>query len=290
MSDFYTPSQPVPLDQADGLRRLFAGRHHASQRVLPLVANPHVAFSGLVLDRVAALLALHGKRVLVVDAGSRSPAPDERALLDLASAIEPLSPRVDYLPARGLPLAYVDTRGSAAGLLDALAQAAPQADVVLLHADPADLARIFTRRGARPLLIGADQPDSIKHAYAAAKLLVGRCGLMTYDLLLAAPPHSSRVEGIASSLAGCLDNFLGALLHDWALVDPASDLLNPQGAVAGTADDALGRVLAAQLALDDRDAPLPHRAAPAHTAYVGGHRAPPNTTPTTNRTAPARQG
>lgn len=293
MSDFYTSSQPVPLDQADGLRRLFAGKAHAAQRVLPLVANPHVAFSGLVLDRVAALLALHGKRVLVVDAGSRSPAPDERALLDLASAIEPLSPRVAYLPARGLPLAHVDTRGSAAGFLDALAQAAPQADLVLLHADPADLARIFTRRGARPLLIGSDHPDSIKHAYAAAKLLANRCGLMTFDLLLAAPPQSTRLEGIANSLAACLDNFLGALLHDWALVDPAAGSLPTPGADLDVSDEALGRVLAAQLVLDDRDAAQPHRPLPLPmpgAALRAPLRAPLNKTPTTNRPAPARQG
>jgi flagellar biosynthesis protein FlhG len=289
----------VPLDQADGLRRLFAGRTHASQRVLPLVANPHVAFSGLVLDRVAALLALHGKRVLVVDAGSRSPAPDERALLDLASAIEPLSPQVAYLPARGLPLAHVDTRGSAASFLDALAQAAPLADVVLLHADPADLARIFTHRGARPLLIAGDNPDSIKHAYAAAKLLAHRCGLMTCDLLLAAPPQSTRLDSIATSLAACLDNFLGALLHDWAVVDPAGDAVQPQGAAPGSADEALGRVLAAQLLLDDRDAVQPHRPLATHADL---HRTRPSVnrnatpyglsapTPTTNRPAPARQG
>ncbi len=276
MSDFYAPSQPVPLDQADGLRRLFAGRAHGSQRVLPVVANPHVAFSGLVLDRVAALLALHGKRVLVVDAASRSPAPDERALLDLGAVIEPLAPRVAYLPARGLPLAHVDTRGSAAGFLDALAQAAPQCDVVLLHADPADLARIFTRRGARPLLLAADQPDSIKHAYAAAKLLSQRCALMTFDLLLAAAPHSTRVPGIVSSLGSCLDGFLGALLHDWALVDPAADPVPSQpGLAVSGADDALGRVLAAQLVLDEQPA-LQHLPMKPHK--------------TSNHTAPARQG
>jgi flagellar biosynthesis protein FlhG len=280
MSDFYTASQPVPLDQADGLRRLFAGRAGAGQRVLPLVANPHAAFSGLVLDRVAALLALHGRQVLVVDAASRSPAPDERALLDLGAVIEQLAPRVAYLPARGLPLAHVDTRGSAAGFLDALAQAAPQADLVLLHADPADLARIFTHRGARPLLIAADQPDSIKHAYAAAKLLAQRCGLMTFDLLLAAPPQSTRVPGIVASLASCLDSFLGALLHDWALVDPASGPVATQpGAAVCEADEALGRVLAAQLVLETPDTP-PRQ----------GLRPLMKTTTTSNRTAPVRQG
>ncbi|HRD99455.1 MAG TPA: flagellar biosynthesis protein, partial [Rubrivivax sp.] len=132
MRDFYVPSQPAPLDQAQGLRRLFAGR---SCRVLPLAANPHVAFSGVVLDRLAAVYAAQGRPVLVVDAGASSPPPHELAALDLAAGIEPLSALVSYLPARGLPRAYVDTRGSAGGLIDALQAAAPQAEVILLHAD-----------------------------------------------------------------------------------------------------------------------------------------------------------
>jgi hypothetical protein len=142
--------------------------------VLPLAANPHVAFSGVVLDRLAAVLRRTGPQVLVVDAGASAPPPHELAVLDLAAGIEPLSAFVSYLPARGLPRAYVDTRGSASGFIDAL-HAAPQADVMLLHADPLDLARLFKRRAARPILLGADHPESIKHAYAACKLLVQRC-------------------------------------------------------------------------------------------------------------------
>ena len=54
MHDFYAHSRPMPLDQADGLRRMFAGRQ---RWVLPLVANPYVPFSGLVLDRLSAVLS-----------------------------------------------------------------------------------------------------------------------------------------------------------------------------------------------------------------------------------------
>ncbi len=252
MRDFYATSSGAPLDQADGLRRLFAGPR---QRVLPLVANPHVAFSGVVLDRLAAVLAAQGRQVLVVDASAGAPAPHELALLDLAACIERLSPRVSYLPARGLPLAHVDTRGSAAAFIEALQHAAPLADVLLLHADASDLARLLMQRSARPLLIGADHPESIKHAYASCKLLARRLGLMTFDLLLAAAPSSPRAQGIAASLAHCADGFLGALLHGWALVDPAGD---PEDA----ADEAMSRLLAAQLALDDTPMPA-GRAAPA---------------------------
>ena len=241
MHDFYSNTGPAPLDQAHGLRRLFAG---SRQRFVPLAANPHVAFSGVLLDRVSAGFAARGKRVLVVDAADRSPAPREMARLDIGACIENLTPQIGYLAARGLPLAHVDTRGSASSFIDALAQAAPKADVVLLHANATDLARMFMRRAVRPILMGADQPESIKHAYAACKLLAQRCSLMTFDLLLAADAGSRRVPSIAASLASCADGFLGAVLHDWAVIDPASD---PDDG----ADIALDRLLAAQLSLAD---------------------------------------
>jgi hypothetical protein len=263
MRDFYGSSLPMPLDQADGLRRLFAGRR---RHVLPLAANPHVPFSGVVLDRLAAVLAAQGHRVLVVDAGAESPPPHELAQLDLASCIETLSPGVQYLPARGLPLQFVDTRGSAAGFLDALQRAAPQADVVLLHADALDLSRVLKRSAARPMLLGADHPESIKHAYASCKLLAQRCGLLSFDLVLAAGGQSPRSAAIKASLAGCADQFLGAVLMHSATVDPA-DAVDP---VACPADAALVQLLAAQLGLDDHGAGvLPVLPPPAYVpAYV----------------------
>lgn len=241
MRDFYAPSDRMPLDQADGLRRLFAGRR---RHLLPLAANPHVAFSGLVLDRLAAVLAAQGHEVLVVDAATTAPPPHELAGVDLAACIEPIGPRVSYLPARGMPPAFVDTRGSAGAFIDAVQQACPQAEVVLLHAEATDLARLLKHRAARPVLLGADHPESVKHAYASAKLLVHRCGLMTYDLLLAAPPNSPRAATIPASLGGCAENFLGAMLRHSALVDPAGDPGAP-------AEAALARLLAEQLALDE---------------------------------------
>jgi len=257
MRDFYAGAPgATPQDQADGLRRLFAGQR---RRVLPLVANPHVAFSGVVLDRLAGLLADQGRQVLVVDAALHSPAAHELAILDLAACVERLSPRVSYLAARGLPMAHVDTRGCAGAFIDALQLAVPQAEVMLLHAEAGDLARLLMHRSARPLLMAADHPESVKHAYATCKLLARRCGLMTYDLLLAAAPGSPRAQGIASTLAHCADGFLGALLHDWALIDPA-------GAPHDPPDEALARLLAAQLALEEAPA---RRAAPASAGAPG---------------------
>ena len=254
MRDFYaTASSAPPQDQADGLRRMFSGRQ---RRVLPLVANPHVPFCGVVLDRLTAVLAEQGHQVLVVDAALHSPSAHELALLDLSACVERLSPRVCYLAARGLPMAHVDTRGCAGAFIDALQAAAPQAEVLLLHAEASDLARMLMHRSARPVLIAADHPESVKHAYAACKLLARRCGLMTYDLLLAAAPGSPRAPGSASTLAHCAEGFLGALLHDWALIDPA-------GEPGGPADEALARLLSAQLGLEEA---LNRRAVPASAA------------------------
>lgn len=255
MRDFYASSEPMPLDQADGLRRMFSPVR--PRRFIPLVANPHTPFSGIVIERLTAAFGAAGRHTLVVDAADGAPAPQELARLDLASAIEPLGPDVSYLAARGLPLAYVDTRGSASALLDALADAAPQADVVLLHACASDLARVFQRRSARPLLVGADHPESIKHAYAAMKLLSQRCTLMTFDLLLAAAPGSPRLAHIAASLAKTADGFLGCLLQHWAVVDPA-------GPVQAAPAAALQCLAEAQLALESEGRPGIPAPAPRH--------------------------
>jgi flagellar biosynthesis protein FlhG len=127
--------------------------------------------------------------------------------------------------------------------------AAPQARVLLVHAGAADLARLYERRALRPLLLAADQPESLTHAYASMKLLALRRALMSYDLLLAAPPQHRRVPAIARRLAGCAESFLGAALHDWVAIDPACDVREDPG-------EALCALVQAQLRLQG-DVPLP---------------------------------
>lgn len=215
---------PVPLDQADGLRRMFAGR---VRRFIPLVANPHVPFGSVALERVTTVFAAAGVPVLLVDASDRSPALHDAAWIDLATCIERLDEHTYYLAARGLPRRHVNVRGSAEALLQVLSNAAPQAAVVVIYGEPADLARIFQHAEVRPLLLCGDHPESAKHAYAAAKVLARRCGLMTFDLLMCAAPHSRPARAVATSLAECLENFLGAVLYASALVDPAADVADP---------------------------------------------------------------
>ena len=217
-------SRPMPLDQADGLRRLFA---HARVCIVPVVSNPNVAFGGVMLERLCTAFAEHGKHTLVIDAAERASAHAEMALLDLADCIEPLSSRVSYLAARGLPLRFVDAAGSTNAFLHAVMQAAPHCDVLLVHASASDLCRLFARspelERIRPLLLADDRPASVTHAYAAMKLLTQRAGLIVHDLLLGAAPQSPRSERIAMQIATCADDFLGAVLRDWVRIDPACD-------------------------------------------------------------------
>lgn len=219
MHDDYHDSQ-YPQDQAHGLRQLFA---HARVRMVPVVANPHMAFGGVMLERLCTAFAEQGAQVMVVDASDRAPSPDELSVMDLGECIENLSPQVSYMAARGLPLRYVDATGSTAAFLQAVADAAPHVDVMLVHATESDLCRLFMRSEARPLLLADDRPASVTHAYAAMKLLSQRAHLMVHDLLLCAAPTSPRVERIAAQIASCADSFLGAVLRDWLHVDPASD-------------------------------------------------------------------
>jgi flagellar biosynthesis protein FlhG len=259
MRDFYAHSAAAPLDQADGLRRLFVG---PSQAVIALAANAQVPLPSLVLERIALRLAALGRRVLIVDAAASASALADGARLDLAAGVEPVAPGVAYLAARGLPLAYVDTRGHAARFIDALHEAVPHADALLLHAEAHALMRVLAGRAARPLVMAADHPESLKLAYAACKLLAHRTGLRTFDFLLAASARSPRLSGIVASLSGCIENFLGGLLAHWALVDPAGDAEPPEASP-------LTRLLRLQLELDPALPAPPPAMAPAQRPAFG---------------------
>lgn len=255
MRDF--DSKPLPLDQADGLRRLFARQR---VKMVPVVSNPHVAFGGVMLERLCAGFTELGLHVLVVDASERAGAPSELAVMDLADAIERLSDGVSYLAARGLAIRHVDATGSTAPFLAALTDAAPRAEVILVHAPATDLCRLFARSAElarrsgdesallRPLLLADDRPASVTHAYAALKLLSQRAGLVVHDLLLAAAPNSPRAERIAMQLATCADDFLGAVLRDWVRLDPATD-------ASEAPSEALRRWVRETLRLDAAPAP-----------------------------------
>lgn len=219
MQDFLSRTDLITVDQAHGLRRMFRAE---GVHFVALVSNPFVDHAAVAVERLTAALALQGRRVLVVDAGETSAELPEEGVLDLPACIEKLSPRVQYLPARGLPRRHVDARGSAAGLLQTLAEAAPSADAILIHAGAAELARIFSDRPLRPILLAAEDAPSIQHAYAALKLLTRRACCASFDLMLLAPPGSARLRRIADSVATCAERFAEAALHDWAAAHPSA--------------------------------------------------------------------
>ena len=208
------------------MRQLFA---HAQVRYVPVVSNPHVAFGGLMLERLCAGFSERGVHTLVVDASEGAAQPAEASLFELAACVEPLSARMSYLAARGLPARYVDSTGSTEPFLGALVEASPASQVVLVHAPAADLCRLFARQGRHahdgpicPLLLADDRPTSVTHAYAAMKVLATRAGLRVHELLLGASTQSPRAARIAVQIAICADEYLGAMLRDWILVDPAA--------------------------------------------------------------------
>ena len=243
MNPGFSSSLPHPVDQAHGLRARFAG---PALRYIGLVANPYLDGDAVAaaLERITAALGLFGRRTLVIDAAENSPRAPEGALIDLAMCVETLSPDIWYLPAAGLPLRFVDTRGSSAKLLDQAVAACHGVDVVLVHAAATDLARLFGRRSLRPLLLAADQAESVTHAYANLKLLARRCEWLSADLLLIGPQASARLARIAQSFTGCADAYVGSVITGWAAVDPESapgDAPGPE----------LCRLVASQLGVND---------------------------------------
>lgn len=234
---------PQGGDQARGLRQIFRG---PALSHVALVANPYLdnGAVGVVLERITAALGLLGRRTLVIDASDTSPRAPEGVALDLGMCIETLSPDIWYLPARGLPKRFVDTRGSSARLIEQAVAACHGVDVVLVHATASDLARLYARGAVRPLYLAADQPESVKHAYAAMKLLAQRCQWLSADLMLVGEDAPGRLPHIAQSLTSCAEAYVGATVTGWASVDPRVSPAEPP-------DPLLCRLVAGQLGIND---------------------------------------
>lgn len=258
MSPTTTSPARAANDQAAGLRRLFGS---ARKCFIALASNEHVLQASLVIDRLCDAATALGLHTLVVDAAEHSPAPLEMALIDLPSCVEPVSDDVSYLAARGLPIRHVDARGRCTGFLEALEHAAPQADLVLVHAGTVDLARLFGAQRLRPLLLGADTPRAMTEAYATLKRLTQRPGWLAHDLLIVADPNGPRTARLGESLAECAERFLGAAIRDCVVIDPLAD-------ATAAPDTRLVQLLRAQLALDllhdSAVLPLAHQAPAVH--------------------------
>ena len=250
-----TRRNPPPTDQADGLRRMFAA---AQAVIVPVVANPHVEHHGAVLARLASVFAEKGLNTLVVDAADTAPEPGELAFIDLGACVEPLSPQLAYLAARGLPMQFVDTRGSCASFINRMVSVVYDVDVVVIHAEARVLARMLGEQALRPVLLASGASESLTHAYAALKLLVQRLGLMSFDLVTpSAKGRGPSPKQIADRVSECADRFLGAAMHDSAVIDPAQAFGEASG-------PDLMRLAAAQLSIP-ASAPAPAETPRART-------------------------
>ena len=239
---------PPPTDQADGLRRMFAAARAA---VVPVVANPRVEHHGALLARLASVFAEQGLNTLVVDAADTAPEPAELSFIDLGACVEPLSPQLAYLAARGLPMQHVDARGSCASFIPRMMNVVYDVDVVLIHTEARILARMLGEQPLRPVLLASGERESLMHAYAALKLLVQRLGLMSFDLVTpVARGRAPTPAQVARRLSDCADRFLGAAMHDSAAIDPALAF----GAASGPD---LMRLAAAQLSVSGPGPGLP---------------------------------
>lgn len=248
--------QRSPADQADGLRRLFAG---SRQRIVPLVTNPFVPHASVLLERLSSALAELGATTLVVDAADTSPEASEMAEIDLPGCVEALGSRVHYLAARGLPLRHVNARGSSEAWLAAVQSAAPRADAIVLHANARDLVRLLGRRALRPVLMASVDGPGLTDAYTSMKLLAQRSGLLTFDLLIDLQDGPRRALRMAERLAQTGDTFLGSVLRTFAGVDCSRPLDAPL-------EPALIRLATEQLLNDDAGLPVPRAAqAPLRT-------------------------
>ncbi len=252
---------PPPTDQADGLRRMFAATRGV---IVPVVANPHVEHHGAVLARLASVFAEQGLNTLVVDAADTAPEPGELAFIDLGACVEPLAPQLAYLAARGLPMQHVDTHGSCASFIPRMMNVVYDVDVVVMHTEARILARMLGEQPLRPVLLASGAGESLTHAYAALKLLVQRLGLMSFDLVT--PTTRGRgptPDQLARRVADCADRFLGAAMHDCAVIDP--DI-----AFGGASGPDLMRLAAAQLRASDSTpaAWTPARPVAAPSSYL----------------------
>ena len=251
VDEWYTPG-----DQADGLRRLFASGRR--QFLVPVAYNAHVDCAPVLLERLAGAFTEIGADTLVIDAADSAPRANAVAEVDLPAAIERLGERMSYLAARGLPLRHVNSRGSCEAWLGAVEQAAPQADVLLLHANARDLVRLLGRRAVRPVLITSLDPASLTDAYTSMKLLAQRSSLMTFDLLTGMAGAPKAAQRIAERLATCADSFLGTVVREAVWLDKRDPLDAP-------ATPALARLVANQLIDPDEFAQS------AHSAFDSGY-------------------
>ena len=182
-------------------------------------------FGGVMLERLCTAL----RRARRAHAGRRRRRARRRGRRDGADrprpCIERLSERVSYLPARGLPIRFVDATGSTARVAAARSpkrrRGLTSSSSTPARPSCAGCSRAPRRHAATrppcPLVLADDRPRQ-RHPCLCGDEAAWRSApaCAVHDLLLGAAPQSPRAERIASQMASCADSFFGAVLRDWA--------------------------------------------------------------------------
>ena len=258
-----------PGDQADGLRRLFSTH---TVRFIPVVSNPFVVQESVLIQQICAALEQLGLYTLVVDvceSGSGRSLVPVRTTDDLASEIQVLTDRTAWLPARGLPARWSSASGSPLGFLQAVVDAAPLSQAVVVHGSAGELARLFGRGEShlsrpRPIVICGEQAESMTHAYAALKVLSQQAHWRAHDLLVSAATGSAGTRLVKDRLAQCASLFLGAVRHDVVDIDPRAAVLSAtvSASLMAFMDASLNAAAAFVLPELGRYSPVPTSASP----------------------------
>lgn len=207
-----------PEDQADGLRRLFSAR---TVRFIPVVSNPFVAREAVLIRQVCAALEQLGLYTLLVDA--RVPC---RAVPGYAAGgIQVLTDRTSCLMAHGVSARTGQT------VLQAVVDAAPLSQAVVVHGGAAELLHLFTSGEVplsppRPIVLCDERPAAVTHAYAALKVLSQRAHWDAHDLLVGAATGSAGIQRVKERLERAAALFFGGVRHDVIHVDPAAAALS----------------------------------------------------------------
>ncbi len=225
------------LDQASGLRRLFARR---ALRVLPVASESSDAGATRFVVNLAAALSRMGWQPIVLDGRDDGVAGflGLRPTLELADLLTAdhrfervvLNSHAGFsiLPAaQGLPMLGADPRAADA-VFSALASLGRGFEVALVHGDGATLGPLLGRRIAETTLVCGPADEDLTATYARLKALVTSYGMSRFRVVFDRAASAAETAMRHRRLATVAQRYLSASVEYGGLV-----LQDDSGACAG---------------------------------------------------------
>jgi len=225
------------FDQAEGLRRMLAGPRPRVFTFLSAAANDE---KGAMLVNLGASLAQAGRDVLLVDAclgsegiSNRLGAMRGATLTQVARLERSLEDVVQPMPQgfgvaalkRGPQRSAVKDVQLANMLDDAFNELATRADIVVVDAelDKEDSLAIPALNDTEIVVQVANNPDSIKNAYALIKRLNGKLGRRPFSILITGA-NEKEAQVVFDNMAKAANRYLAVKLNSMGSV-PADEHL-----------------------------------------------------------------